>query len=82
MMKKTYAKPQIVFESFQLTANIAGDCNTKPNIANEATCGYIDDNGWIIFQNSAVCNLPAGQDGKHNRLCYHVPTGDISVFTS
>ena len=81
MMKKTYAKPQIVFESFQLTANIAGDCNTKPNIANEATCGY-NDNGWIVFQNGAVCNFPAGPDGKHNGLCYHVPTGDISVFTS
>lgn len=81
MMKKTYAKPQIVFESFQLTANIAGDCNTRPNSADEATCGYYD-NGWIVFQNSAVCNFPAGPDGKHNGLCYHVPTGDISVFTS
>ena len=81
MMKKTYAKPQIVFESFQLTANIAGDCNTRPNSANEATCGYYD-NDWIVFQNSAVCNFPAGPDGKHNGLCYHVPTGDISVFTS
>ena len=83
MMKKTYAKPQIVFESFQLTANIAGDCNTKPNIANEATCGYIDDNGWIVFQNSTVCiHVQVGPDGKHNGLCYHVPTGDMSVFTS
>ena len=81
MMKKTYAKPQIVFESFQLTANIAGDCNTRPNSADAATCGY-NDNGWIVFQNSAVCNFPAGPDGKHNGLCYHVPTGDISVFTS
>ena len=81
MMKKTYAKPQIVFESFQLTANIAGGCNTRPNSADEATCGYYD-NGWIVFQNSAVCNFPAGPDGKHNGLCYHVPTGDISVFTS
>ena len=80
-MKKTYAKPQIVFESFQLTANIAGGCNTGPNSADEATCGY-NDNGWIVFQNSAVCNFPAGPDGKHNGLCYHVPTGDMSVFTS
>ena len=80
-MKKTYAKPQIVFESFQLTANIAGDCNIRPNITNEATCGY-NDNGWIVFQNDAVCNVLAGPDGKHNGLCYHVPTGDISVFTS
>ena len=83
MMKKTYAKPQIVFESFQLTANIAGDCNTKPNIANEATCGYIDDNGWIIFQNSAVCiDVQVDPDDNYNGLCYHVPTGDMSVFTS
>lgn len=83
MMKKTYAKPQIVFESFQLTANIAGDCNTRPNSASEATCGYIDDNGWIVFQNSTVCiHVQVGPDGKHNGLCYHVPTGDMSVFTS
>lgn len=81
MMKKTYAKPQIVFESFQLTANIAGGCNTGPNSADEATCGY-NDNGWIVFQNSAVCNVLAGPDGNYNRLCYHVPTGDMSVFTS
>ena len=82
MMKKTYAKPQIVFESFQLTANIAGDCNTRPNSADEATCGY-NDNGWIVFQNSSVCiDIQVNPDGKHNRLCYHVPTGDISVFTS
>ena len=82
MMKKTYAKPQIVFESFQLTANIAGDCNTRPNSTNEATCGY-NDNGWIVFQNSSVCtDIQVDPDGKHNRLCYHVPTGDMSVFAS
>ena len=80
-MKKTYAKPQIVFESFQLTANIAGDCNTRPNSTNEATCGY-NDNGWIIFQSNTVCNFPIRQDGIYDRICYHVPTGDISVFTS
>lgn len=82
MMKKTYAKPQIVFESFQLTANIAGGCNTRPNITNEATCGY-KDNGWIVFQNSAVCiDVQVDPDGEYNGLCYHVPTGDKSVFTS
>ena len=81
MMKKTYAKPQIVFESFQLTANIAGDCNTRPNSTNEATCGY-NDNGWIIFQSGPLCTMPVGQDGIYDRICYHVPTGDISVFTS
>lgn len=82
MMKKTYAKPQIVFESFQLTANIAGGCNTSPNSTNEATCGY-NDNGWIVFQNSAVCiDVQVGTDGEYNGLCYHVPTGDKSVFTS
>lgn len=82
-MKKVYTKPQIAFESFQLTSNIAGDCNTKPNTqADDATCGY-NDNGWIVFQNSAVCiHVQVGPDGKHNRLCYHVPTGDMSVFTS
>ena len=82
MMKKTYAKPQIVFESFQLTANIAGDCNIRPNITNEATCGY-KDNGWIVFQNSAVCiDVQVDPDDNYNGLCYHVPTGDMSLFAS
>lgn len=81
-MKKVYTKPQIAFESFQLTSNIAGDCNTKPNTqADDATCGY-NDNGWIIFQSGPLCTMPVGQDGIYDRICYHVPTGDISVFTS
>ena len=82
-MKKVYTKPQIVFESFQLTSNIAGDCNTKPNTqADEANCGY-NDGGWIIFQSSTVCvDVQVGQDGAHNGFCNHVPIGDHSVFTS
>lgn len=80
-MKKVYMKPQIAFESFQLTSNIAGDCNTKPASADETTCGY-NDNGWIIFQGNPPCNFPIRQDGIYDKICYHVPTGDISVFTS
>ena len=82
MRKKTYATPQIVFESFQLTANIAGNCNTRPSITDETTWGY-NDNGWIVFQNSAVCiDGRIGPDDNYNGLCYHVPTGNMSVFTS
>lgn len=81
-MKKVYTKPQIAFESFQLTSNIAGDCNTKSNAqADDATCGY-NDNGWIIFQSNPPCNFPVGQSTENDKICYHVPSGDISVFTS
>lgn len=83
-MKKAYVKPQIAFESFQLTSNIAGDCNQKPNTqANEATCGY-NDNGWIIFHNEFICDIliDSAGTGAYNRFCYHVPTSDISVFAS
>lgn len=81
-MKKVYTKPQIAFESFQLTSNIAGDCTTRPHLTDETTCGYRVDDSWIIFQGNPPCNFPIGQDGRYDKICYHVPTGDISVFTS
>lgn len=81
-MKKVYTKPQIAFESFQLTSNIAGDCNTKPASADETTCGYRVDDSWIIFQGNPPCNFPVGQSTENDKICYHVPSGIISVFTS
>lgn len=79
-MKKIYNKPNIFFEDFQLTANIAGDCNIRPNTQNdETTCGGYDDNGTIVFANLKSCEYTEYQEWG---LCYHVPTGDLSVFVS
>ena len=49
-MKKTYVKPEIMFESFVSSVNIAGDCEIKTNTPNSRTCGIEwGDEGDILF---------------------------------
>lgn len=80
-MKKTYQKPVVMFESFQMTSNIAGTCvRYEGNQADGKSCG-IYDNGWTIFLtgvDNGVCAL--GPDPE--KFCYHAPTDDTSVFAS
>ena len=79
-MKKIYNKPNIFFEDFRLSSNIAGNCNIKTNTQDdENTCGGYDDNGTILFASLKSCEYTQYQDFG---LCYHVPTGSSSVFVS
>ena len=82
-MKRTYMKPEIIFENFALTTNIAGDCEVKTSTPNSGSCPYTweDEFGsYSVFVDSSVCgNVVAdGNDG----ICYHVPTETNSVFNS
>ena len=47
-MKKTYCKPQIAFEDFELCANIAAGCEFKTNHAKDA-CAYTMLGGMKVF---------------------------------
>ena len=86
-MKKTYSKPVIVFESFQLATSIAGGCalGTKPSVDvggfqvfADTGCGAMPQE---VFTDSNDCNtLP--QEGKDDNICYDVPTADSNVFSS
>ena len=40
-MKKSYVKPQVYFENFQLSANIAGDCKDIQVDHDQFTCTYV-----------------------------------------
>lgn len=76
-MKKKYVKAQIIFESFEMSSNIAA-------------CGYIRDESGVITdsetglivlsQTTAGCvvKVPGGNDG----LCYDVPTAGVNLFYS
>ena len=72
-MKKTYSKPVIVFESFQLATSIAGGCalGTKPSV---------DVGGFQVFADTGCGAMP--QEGKDDNTCYQVPTADSNVFSS
>lgn len=85
-MKKIYSKPEIAFESFSLSANIAGDCEAKTNLQGQNSCG-MDFSGLKVFmQGMGGCTDikvdSQGGDGDYNGICYHVPSGDNNLFNS
>lgn len=83
-MKKTYTKPEISFESFLMSTNIAGDCE-KPfvNNASKGTCAVLGTGGIAVFDSSvgAACKFTAEND-QWDGLCYHVPTEAANLFNS
>ena len=77
-MKKTYTKPQMIFDSFAVTANIAS-CASEANLQQGDCPAYIA--GMPVFTTDASgCRIKA-QDGYHG-ICYYVPTADSNVFGS
>ena len=88
-MKKTYSKPEISFESFVMSTNIAGDCE-KPfvNNATKGVCAVIGSGGITVFDSKVggACKFtPEGLGGTpdiYDGLCYHVPTEAKNLFNS
>ena len=87
-MKKTYLKPEIAFESFTLSTNIAGNCE-QPFVTNstKGVCAIESSGGVNIFSGTvALCDfLPEQMGGKEDEwdgFCYHVPTEDRNLFNS
>lgn len=77
-MKKEYCKPQIIFDNFVLSQDIAAGCEFISN-ANEDSC-YVEVVMGKLFTSSA-CNLfPA--PGFYDRICYDAPSDDSQVFSS
>lgn len=84
-MKKTYSKPEIVFESFSLSQSIAAGCDVKTNTPAQGQCG-LDFGGLMLFLDSmSGCpDIPVtseGGDGEYNNICYHTVYGD-NLFNS
>lgn len=73
-MKKTYVKPELVVESFQLDAAIAASCSSQGYIPinyGENSCSF--DNGEFFNHDNCQMDL-TGPDGDGNdTLCYHGP---------
>lgn len=81
-MKKTYVKPELSFESFELSASIATGCGmiTK-NSADIINC-YFDDGISRIFDVSETghaCNHGPDESGK---VCYDNSSDASMLFTS
>ena len=77
-MKKNYSKPEIVFESFKMSSNIATPCADKIS-SNESSCGIPDLFGtyFAVGADGSVCTLDADTVD-----CYDVSANNPGVFGS
>ena len=87
-MKKVYEKPEIVFENFSLSTNIAAGCEVKTNTPSQGQCG-IKWGSDILFLADTNCTgdgivIGQGGDGESNGICYHTfsNNGENSLFNS
>lgn len=90
-MKKAYIKPEIIFEDFTLSTNIAAGCEV---IVNQAMyqCPYQAGRGSntknVFTDEYGGCEWSEGviyeADGtpSYNGVCYHVPMESNNLFTS
>lgn len=81
-MKKIYTKPEIIFEDFSLSTNIAGDCELDTSLQSPDECGYQLRTGEIVFLSKETGCDTVPVDGAYNGYCYHVPTEDNNLFNS
>ena len=85
-MKKTYTKPEIMFEDFTLSTNIASGCEVKTRTPSENQCGVNASGINVFIEGMTGCEgfpVPdnGGGDGEFGNICYHVPYGE-NLFTS
>lgn len=83
MMKKTYQKPDIEFDSFSLSSSIAGPCAFDTNTQSQNVCS-VDFGKYEVFtsQVNGCEGKVIADSGIYNGFCYHVPTNDKNVFMS
>lgn len=86
-MKREYSKPEIVFESFALSTNIAASCAIDTNQHSQNVCGmYFPGIGNVFTSGVSVCEKVVNPDDPgeelFNRYCYHVPTEARALFNS
>ena len=91
-MKKVYTAPQILFESFTMSTNIAAGCESIVGNPTQGTCAVLGSGGVAIFNGTiGTCDFTPGEifganadntDEMMNGLCYHVPTEELNLFNS
>ena len=80
-MKKQYVKPEMYFENFELSTNIATGCVESTHSFANGTCGiYVDGIGKVFMGSMDDCKYK-GTDGDFS-ICYDVPTATNRLFNS
>ena len=77
-MKKFYSKPQILFEDFSLSTNIA-TCDLEVN-SSYGTCAYDDGQTPAVFTVNVVSGCV--MEGEGGKVCYDNPSANSRCFNS
>ncbi len=91
-MKKNYSKPEILFEDFSVSCNIAAGCEAETN-HELYSCGYyVQSMRANVFMSTvgackytevnSTVTIDATGEASFNGICYHVPSDTNNVFTS
>lgn len=84
-MKKTYSKPQIMFEDFTLCTNIAAGCAYVEDVLpvqDQVGCGVkVGPDATDVIFTDGLCYY-GFDDGSYNNLCYYVPNSSTVLFGS
>lgn len=86
-MKKTYEKPLVMFENFELSQNIAVCAWDVKNQATAQICGAIGDEelglqGTVIFYDKAPCEDDYNEFGGEEIFCYTQSSDEWTIFNS
>ena len=82
-MKKPYIKPQIAFESFQLSTSIAASCALLGTNSAQYVCPVEDpDSGFMLFAEDITSLCDTAPMGGNDGICYDVPLENWNVFSS
>ncbi len=82
-MKKPYIKPQIAFESFQLSTSIAASCALLGTNSAQYVCPVEDpDSGFMLFAEDITSPCDTAPMGGNDSICYDVPLENWNVFSS
>lgn len=86
-MKKIYEKPQIVFESFIMSTNIAAGCEEIVRTFDKGTCAIVGTGNVSVFSGTMnICDFTptdlGNPDDTWNGFCYHVPSERSNLFNS
>lgn len=83
-MKKVYSKPEIMFESFTMSTNIAGTCGKDIAMpTNKEGCGYpVEGYGTIFLTDMSGCAKKLPPKTEYNGICYDVPVPEGLLFNS
>lgn len=82
-MKKNYIKPQIAYESFQLSTSIAASCALLATSSAQYVCPVTDpESGFILFADSPASSCDTVPVGGSDSVCYDIPVANWNVLTS